>query len=157
MEQQLSFRYAESRDTALIWRYITELADYEGLKHEVTATEELLEEWLFDKQKAEVIFARENGREIGFAFLGRGGLYLEDLYIQPEFRGRGYGKSTMEKLAHIAVERGCGRLEWWCLDRNQPSIEFYLSLGAVPMSEWTVYRISGDTLSELAEGASSGC
>ena len=89
MEQQLSFRYAESRDTALILRYITELADYEGLKHEVTATEELLEEWLFDKQKAEVIFARENGREIGFAlffhnfstFLGRGGIYLEDLYI----------------------------------------------------------------------------
>ena len=163
MEQQLSFRYAERRDTALILRYITELADYEGLKHEVTATEELLEEWLFDKQKAEVIFARENGREIGFAlffhnfstFLGRGGIYLEDLYIQPEFRGRGYGKSTMEKLAHIAVERGCGRLDWWCLDRNQPSIEFYLSLGAVPMSEWTVYRISGDTLSELAEGGVS--
>ena len=161
MAQQLSFRCAERRDIALILRYITELADYEGMKHEVTATEELLEEWLFDKQKAEVIFPQESGQEIGFAlffhnfstFLGRGGIYLEDFYIQPEFRGRGYGKSTMEKLARIAVERGCGRLEWWCLDWNKPSIDFYLSLGAEPMSEWTVYRIAGDTLSELAEGA----
>ena len=143
-------------------RYITELADYEGLKHEVTATEELLEEWLFDKQKAEVIFARENGREIGFAlffhnfstFLGRGEFIWKISIFSRNSADGDTEKSTMEKLAHIAVERGCGRLEWWCLDRNQPSIEFYLSLGAVPMSEWTVYRISGDTLSELAEGAS---
>ena len=84
-------------------------------------------------------------------FLGRAGIYLEDLYVMPEFRGRGFGKSFLARLAAIAVERGCGRLEWWCLDWNRPSIEFYLSLGAVPMSDWTVYRICGDTLSELAK------
>ena len=110
-------------------------------------------------QKAEVIFAVADGKEVGFAlffhnfstFLGRSGIYLEDLYIKPEYRGKGYGKSILKKLASIAVERGCGRLDWWCLDWNKPSIDFYLSLGAKPMSDWTVYRITGDTLSSLAE------
>ena len=127
-------------------------------EQEVVATPEILEEWLFDKQKAEVIFAMLGEREIGFAlffhnfstFLGRAGIYLEDLYVMPEYRGRGYGKDILKKLAAIAVERGCGRLEWWCLDWNQPSIDFYLSLGAEPMSDWTVYRIAGDTLEKLA-------
>lgn len=126
---------------------------------EVIANEDLLEEWIFDKQKAEVIFAVADGKEVGFAlffhnfstFLGRSGIYLEDLYIKPEYRGKGYGKSILKKLASIAVERGCGRLDWWCLDWNKPSIDFYLSLGAKPMSDWTVYRITGDTLSSLAE------
>ena len=126
---------------------------------EVIANEDLLEEWIFDKQKAEVIFAVADGKEVGFAlffhnfstFLGRAGIYLEDLYIKPEYRGKGYGKSILKKLASIAVERGCGRLDWWCLDWNKPSIDFYLSLGAKPMSDWTVYRITGDTLSSLAE------
>ena len=126
---------------------------------EVVANEDLLEEWIFDKQKAEVIFAVADDKEVGFAlffhnfstFLGRAGIYLEDLYVKQEYRGRGYGKSILKKLAAIAVERGCGRLEWWCLDWNKPSIDFYLSLGAEPMSDWTVYRIAGDTLSSLAE------
>lgn len=155
----LSFRYATKDDSALILKFIKELADYEHMLNEVIATEELLQEWIFEKQKAEVIFAMENDTEVGFAlffhnfstFLGRAGIYLEDLYVQPEHRGKGYGKGLLKKLAQIAVERGCGRLEWWCLDRNQPSIDFYLSLGAEPMKDWTVYRIAGDTLHKMAE------
>ena len=126
---------------------------------EVVADEATLEEWIFDQKKAEVIFAMENGKEVGFAlffhnfstFLGRAGLYLEDLFVQPEHRGKGYGKQILQKLAAITVERKCGRLEWWCLDWNQPSIDFYLSLDAEPMSDWTVYRIAGDTLQNLAQ------
>ncbi len=126
---------------------------------EVVDNEELLEEWIFDKQKAEAIFSIADGKEVGFAlffhnfstFFGWAGIYLEDLYVKQEYRGKGYGKSILKKLASIAVERGCGRLEWWCLDWNKPSIDFYLSLGAEPMSDWTVYRITGDTLSSLAE------
>lgn len=158
MAENLTFRYAERKDTQLILHFILELARYEKLEQEVIATPEILEEWLFDKQKAEVIFAMLGEKGIGFAlffhnfstFLGRAGIYLEDLYVMPEYRGRGYGKEILKKLAAIAVERGCGRLEWWCLDWNQPSIDFYLSLGAEPMSDWTVYRIAGDTLHELA-------
>lgn len=155
----LSFRYATKDDSALILKFIKELADYEHMLNEVIATEELLQEWIFEKQKAEVIFAMENDTEVGFAlffhnfstFLGRAGIYLEDLYVQPEHRGKGYGKGLLKKLAQIAVERSCGRLEWWCLDWNQPSIDFYLSLGAEPMKDWTVYRIAGDTLHKMAE------
>lgn len=155
----MEFRYAERGDSALILQFIRELADYEKLLGEVVADEATLREWIFDKQKAEVIFALEDGKEVGFAlffhnfstFLGRAGLYLEDLYVRPEHRGKGYGKAILKKLGAIAVERGCGRLEWWCLDWNQPSIDFYRSLGAEPMSDWTVYRIAGDTLKALAE------
>ena len=155
----MDIRYAKKEDTALILRFIKDLAAYEGLADEVVATEETLREWIFDKQKAEVIFALEDGKEVGFAlffhnfstFLARAGIYLEDLYVLPEYRGRGYGKGLICRLAAIAAERGCGRLEWWCLDRNRPSIDFYLSLGAEPMEEWTVYRIAGETLTELAE------
>ena len=144
--RELCFRLANRSDTALILRFIKELADYEKMADEVVANEQLLEEWIFDKQKAEVIFAVADGKEVGFAlffhnfstFLGRAGIYLEDLYVKPEYRGKGYGKSILKKLASIAVERGCGRLEWWCLDWNKPSIDFYLSLGAEPMSDWTV-------------------
>lgn len=153
----MDFRFAERKDSALILRFIKELAAYEKMEDEVIADEKLLEEWIFDRQKAEVIFALENGKEVGFAlffhnfstFLGRAGLYLEDLYVMPEYRARGYGKALLKKLAEIAVSRGCGRLEWWCLDWNKPSIDFYLSLGAEPMSDWTVYRIAGETLKEL--------
>lgn len=159
MNSELSFRYATRKDTSLILQFIKELADYEKMLNEVVADEKTLEKWIFDKQKAEVIFAIVDGKEIGFAlffhnfstFLGRSGLYLEDLYIKPEYRKKGYGKAILKKLASIAVERGCGRLEWWCLDWNKPSIDFYLSLGAEPMSDWTVYRIAGDTLNKLAE------
>lgn len=126
---------------------------------QVVATEELLSEWIFEKKKAEVLIGEQNGNPIGFAlffnnfstFLGRAGIYLEDLYISPSARGKGFGKEMLKKLAQITIERGCGRLEWSCLDWNKPSISFYLSLGAEPMDEWTVYRISGKTLSELAE------
>ena len=158
MNQTPVFRFAEEGDTPLILQFIRELADYEGMLSEVVADEATLKEWIFRKQKAEVLFVLADGREVGFAlffhnfstFLGRAGLYLEDLYVKPEYRGRGYGKAILKKLAAIAVERGCGRLEWWCLDWNKPSIDFYLSLGAQPMEDWTVYRITGDTLTSLA-------
>lgn len=157
--EQISFRYAKREDTGKILTFIRELARYEKLEQEVVATEELLEEWIFDKEKAEVIFAMEGDTEVGFAlffhnfstFLGRAGIYLEDLYVKPEYRGTGYGKKLLQKLASIAVERGCGRLEWWCLNWNEPSIEFYYSLGAEAMDEWTTYRITGETLKKLAE------
>ena len=157
---QVEFRRAEEKDAALILRFIQELAAYEKLDGQVVATEALLREWICEKGTAEVLFPVESGVEVGFAlffhnfstFLGRAGLYLEDLYIRPEHRGKGYGKATLQKLARIAVERGCGRLEWSCLDWNKPSIDFYLSLGAEPMEEWTVYRLSGEKLSRMAAG-----
>ena len=153
------FRYAEPADAGLILAFIQALADYEKMADEVIATEELLREWIFEKKKAEVIFALEDGKEVGFAlffhnfstFLGRSGLYLEDLFVKPEYRGKGYGKGLLRQLARIALERGCGRMEWWCLDWNQPSIDFYRSLDAEPMSEWTTYRLTGDTLRKMAE------
>lgn len=155
----LTFRYAQEKDTEKILYFIRELASYENMLDEVIATEDLLKKQIFEDKKAEVIFAMENDKEVGFAlffhnfstFLGRAGLYLEDLYVLPEHRSKGYGKELLKKLAAIALERGCGRLEWWCLDWNKPSIDFYLSLGAKPMDEWTVYRITGDTLKKLAE------
>ena len=154
----MTFRFAEAADCALILSFIRGLAEYEKMSDQVVATEELLREWIFDKQKAEVLFACEDGREVGFAlffhnfstFLGRAGIYLEDLFVLPEYRGKGYGKGLLRRLAKIAVERGCGRLEWWCLDWNQLSIEFYRSLGAEPMEEWTTYRLTGETLREMA-------
>ena len=155
----LTFRFAVEQDTPLILNFIKELADYEHMLDQVVADEATLADQLFQKKNAEVLFALENGREVGFAlffhnfstFLGRSGLYLEDLYVRPDCRVKGYGKAILQKLASIAVERGCGRLEWWCLDWNKPSIDFYLSLGAEPMSGWTVYRLTGDTLKNLAE------
>lgn len=159
MTSDLTFRYADRNDVALILQFIRNLAEYENMLDEVIADEALLEEWIFDKQKAEVAFAVVDGREVGFAlffhnfstFLGCAGIYLEDLFVLPEYRGRGYGKGLLKKLASIAVERNCGRLEWSCLDWNQPSIDFYLSLGATPMDEWTTYRLAGDTLHALAK------
>ena len=156
----MDYRFATEEDTTLILFFIKELAAYEKMANEVVATEELLHHWIFEQKKAEVIFALEDGKEVGFAlffhnfstFLGRAGIYLEDLYVRPEFRGCGYGKGLICQLARIAVERGCGRLEWWCLDWNQPSIDFYLSLGAEPMRDWTVYRIAGENLNSLGSG-----
>ena len=155
----LSFRFAVPEDTPLILRFIRLLAEYEKMSEQVVATEDLLRRQLFEEDHAEVIFAVLDGREIGFAlffhnfstFLGRAGLYLEDLYILEEYRGRGYGRALFRELARIAVERGCGRFEWWCLDWNRPGIEFYRSMGAVAMDEWTVYRITGETLLSMAE------
>lgn len=156
---ELSFRAAEQKDTALILYFIRELAAYEKMADEVVATEELLREWLFEKKAAEVLFAVVDGEEVGFAlffhnfstFLGRAGLYLEDLFVKKEHRGKGYGKALLRKLAQTALERGCGRLEWSCLDWNKPSIDFYLSLEAEPMKDWTVYRLTGETLKKTAE------
>ena len=143
----------------MILFFIRQLAEYEQLLDQVVADEVTLEEWIFEKKKAEVIFVLEEGKEVGFAlffhnfstFLGRAGLYLEDLFVLPEYRGRGLGKALLRRLAQIARERGCGRMEWWCLDWNSPSIGFYRGLGAKPMDEWTVYRLEGETLRKMAE------
>ncbi len=155
-----NFRFATEKDAGLILGFIKELAEYEKMSDKVIADENLLREWIFKKNKAEVIFALEDDKEVGFAlffhnfstFLGRAGIYLEDLFVMPEYRGHGHGKGLLKELARIAVERGCGRLEWWCLDWNKPSIDFYLSLGAEPMNEWTTYRFEGDSLRTLAGG-----
>lgn len=154
----VTFRFAQREDVPLILRFIRDLADYEGMLDQVVADEATLEEWIFDRKKAEVLFALVEGQEVGFAlffhnfstFLGRAGLYLEDLFVLPAYRGKGYGKALLKRLAAIAVERGCGRMEWWCLDWNQSSIDFYRAMGAEPMSDWTVYRLAGDTLRNLA-------
>lgn len=159
MKKDIEFRFAQMSDTALILSFIKSLAEYEKMLDKVTATEELLHDWIFEKRIAEVFFAVKDGKEIGFAlyfhnfstFLGKAGIYLEDLFVLPDYRGRGFGKEILRYLAKIAVDRGCGRLEWQCLDWNTPSIEFYLSLKAVPKSEWTVYCLSGESLNKLAD------
>lgn len=155
----LNFRFAEEKDAALILQFIIGLAEYENMLDDVVATEDLLKTWIFEKKKAEVIFALEDDVEVGFAlffhnfstFLGRAGIHLEDLFVMPEYRGKGYGKGLLKKLAQIAVERDCGRLEWSCLDWNKPSIDFYLSMGAEPLGDWTGYRVAGDVLRSMAE------
>lgn len=160
-ENSIEFRFAQRKDVSVILTFIKELADYEGMLDQVVATEELLTKWLFEKEKAEVLLGKCDGEIVGFAlffhnfstFLGRAGIYLEDLYVRPEYRGRGFGKAFLTQLAGIAVERGCGRLEWWCLDWNKPSIDFYLGMGAKAMSDWTVYRIDGERLAQMADEA----
>ena len=159
--EDLEFRKAGEEDVPLILYYIRKLAEYEGLADEVVATEESLTHWLFERKGAEVIFPMKNGKEIGFAlyfhnfstFLGRSGIYIEDLYIEPEHRGRGYGTALIRKIASVAAEEGCGRVEWWCLDSNGPSVEYYLSLGAERMGKWTVYRLEGKMLERMAQGS----
>lgn len=158
MENKLIFRFATPKDIPLVLNFIKELAEYEKMSADVVATEELLHEWIFKKQIAEVIIESYENKDIGFAlffhnfstFLGRGGIYLEDLYIKPEYRGKGFGKSIFIKLAQIAAERKCKRIEWSCLNWNKPSIDFYLSIGAKPMSEWTVYRLTDENILKLA-------
>ena len=157
----VSFRRAVPGDEGLILSLIRQLAQYEKMADQVVATEELLHEWLFEKKKAQVLFALKDGREAGMAlyfynlstFLGRAGLYLEDLFVLPALRGAGIGKALLARLAALAVERGCGRVEWWCLDWNKPSIGFYRSLGAQAMDDWTVYRLTGDAMRALADTA----
>ncbi|WP_018213498.1 GNAT family N-acetyltransferase [Desulfitobacterium hafniense] len=151
-------RFAEINDAALILEFIRELADYENMLPEVIATEEVLRESLFERKMAEVVIGEYKNRPVAFAlffhnfstFLGRPGIYLEDLYVKPDMRGKGIGKMMLAFLAKLALERNCGRLEWWCLDWNEPSIQFYKQLGAVPMDEWTVYRVDDEALAELA-------
>ena len=155
-------REATEEDVPLILSLIRELAEYEKLSDEVVATEEGLRDSLFGERRyAEVLIAEHDGAPAGFAlffhnfstFLGKPGIYLEDLYVKSEFRGGGIGKRLLVRLARLARERDCGRLEWWVLDWNEPSIGFYRKLGAVPMDDWTVYRLSGTALEDLASGA----
>ncbi len=154
----MTIRTATEADCPRILSFIRALAEYEKMSDQAVATEALLREWIFEKHRAEVLFACEDGTEVGFAlffhnfstFLGRAGIYLEDLFVLPGYRGKGYGKALLKRLARIAAERGCGRLEWTCLDWNEPAIAFYRSLGAVPMDEWTTYRIAGANLEEMA-------
>jgi len=157
---ECNMRAAVPGDEELILDFIHQLAVYEKMDDQVVATPELLRLWIFEKHKAEVVFAEAEGETVGFAlffhnfstFLGRAGIYLEDLFVRPEFRGRGYGKALLSHLARTAVERGCGRLEWACLDWNRPSIDFYTKkMHAVPMDEWTVYRLTGECLLEAAK------
>ncbi len=154
----MTFRFAAVEDCGLILRFIRGLAEYEKMSDQVVATEELLKEWIFEKKKAEVLFVCEGEKEVGFAlffhnfstFLGRAGIYLEDLFVLPEYRGKGYGKALLKQLARITEERGCGRLEWSCLDWNRPGTDFSLSLGAAPMADWPAWRLTGETLKEMA-------
>ena len=158
MGNQLEFKNAKENDVDKILYFIKQLAEYENMLPDVVATEELLKEWLFEKKIAEVIFPIVDGEEIGFmlffynfsTFLGRGGIYLEDLFIMPQYRGNSYGKMCLQKLAKLALEKNCGRVEWCCLDWNKTSIDFYLSLGAVSMDQWTTYRLAGNALNTLA-------
>lgn len=158
--QSVQYRFAAEEDIPVILEFIRDLAAYEHLEDQVVATETLLREWLFLKKKAEVLLVVEGGEPVGMAlffhnfstFLGRAGIYLEDLFVRPAYRGKGYGKGLLQELARVTVERGCGRLEWSCLDWNQPSIDFYCALGAVPMDGWTTYRLTGSTLENAAGG-----
>lgn len=157
-DEKFNLRFATEKDVKLILTFIKELADYENLLHEVVATEEILMDSLFNRKVAEVIIGEYDEEPVGFAlffhnfstFLGQAGIYLEDLYIKPHMRGKGLGKIILSYLAKLAIERNCGRLEWWCLDWNEPSIKFYKKLGARPMDEWTVYRLYGEDLEKLA-------
>ena len=156
---EISYRTAVRGDIELILKFIRDLAEYEHLAGEVVAEPGVLADWLFEKRVAEVVFVMCDGAEVGFAlyfhnfstFLGRGGIYLEDLFVKKEHRGHGYGRALLRALARLALERGCGRLEWACLDWNRPSIDFYLSLGAAPQSDWTTYRLTGKTLEAMAK------
>ncbi len=151
-------RPAEESDVKLILRFITELGEYEKLSHQVVATEEKLLQTLFRQRMAEVIIGKFEEKPVGFAlffhnystFLGQAGIYLEDLYIKPEMRGKGFGKTMLRHLAKLAVERNCGRLEWACLDWNEPAICFYKGLGAKALEDWTIYRVTGPELQALA-------
>ena len=162
MSDTISIRQATPHDVPLVLEFIRELARYERLEHEVSASEAELGEALFGKRPyAEVVFACSDGKALGFAlffhnfstFKGRPGIYLEDLYVRPEARGRGIGRQLLAHLARTAVERRCSRLEWAVLDWNEPSIGFYRSLGAVPMDEWSIFRLTGEPLALLAGSA----
>lgn len=156
----VSLRFATADDAGLILAFIRELAEYEQMSHEVVADEAGLRRALFGERRfAEVVLAEEGDQPVGFAlffhnfstFLGRPGIYLEDLFVRPRARGRGIGKALLAFLAKLAVERGCGRLEWWVLDWNEDAIRFYERLGARGMDEWTIFRLDGSALEDLAK------
>lgn len=157
--ENFEIRFARKDDLSLILEFIKELADYEKLLDQVVATEDVLYDSLFVKESAEVIIGEYKNESVAFAlffhnfstFIGKAGLYLEDLYVKPEVRGKGIGKELLSFLTKIAKERECERFEWWCLDWNKSSIEFYKKLGAKPMEDWTVYRLTGEALDNLAK------
>lgn len=157
--EDFKLRFAEITDVPLILEFIKELAEYEKMSEEVVATEDILTETLFNKRYGEVVIGEYRNKPVAFAlffhnfstFLGRSGIYLEDLFVKPEMRGKGVGKIMLAFLANTAKERNCGRLEWWCLDWNQPSIRFYKNLGAEAMDQWTTYRIHGHALENLSK------
>lgn len=152
-------RYANIDDIDKIIYFIKELAVYEKMQDKVVTNKDLVKKWIFDLKIAEVLFVMEQNKEVGFAlffhnystFVGKAGIYLEDLYVLPNYRHKGYGKALIKKLASICIERECGRFEWCCLNWNKPSIDFYLSLGAKPMDDWTTYRLDGDALINLTK------
>lgn len=158
MKNTFQIRNSTPEDVSLILQLIKEIAEYEKLSHEVIATEKILMESLFgDKKSAEVVIGELEGKPVGYAlffhnfstFLGKKGLYLEDLFVRPEYRGKGFGKKLLLHLVKIAKERNCGRMEWSVLNWNTPAIEFYKSLGAFPMDEWTVYRLDEKAINNL--------
>jgi GNAT superfamily N-acetyltransferase len=154
----LTFKIAERQDSPLILEYIRKLADYEKRLDEVIATESDIEKWVFDEKQAEVIFAYLDDKVIGFAlyflsfstYIGNVNMHLEDLFIDPEYRGRGYGKALLKELSKIVIERGYGRFEWTCLSWNKPSIDFYLSIGA-EQKDWNVFHFKGDALENFVK------
>ena len=159
MKDEFIIRAALENDVPVILSFVKELAKYEKLNHEVKATEEILYKNIFEKKYAEVVIGEFDSIPVGFAlffhnfstFLGKPGIYLEDLFVKEEYRSRGFGKKILSYLAKLTIERDCGRLEWSVLDWNKPAIDFYLSIGAEPMDEWTVYRLPGKELSKLAD------
>ncbi len=153
-------RFAEPQDVSLILGFIRELAAFEKLLHEVVADEKTLLQSLFQDPKGpEVLIAQENGKPVGFVlffhnfstFLGRKGIYIEDLYVSPECRGKGYGEKILQAICCLAKERNCGRVEWWVLDWNERAINFYKKMGAIPMSEWTVFRVTEEVMEGIIE------
>jgi GNAT superfamily N-acetyltransferase len=157
--RRMNIRMATEEDLPTILRFIRELAEYERLAHAVVATEDSLRATLFGNPRfAEVLIGEDDGEAFGFAlffhnystFLARPGVYLEDLYVRPDLRGRGYGRALLGRLAELAIERNCGRVEWAVLNWNESAIRFYRSLGALPMDQWTVYRVTGEALEQLA-------
>lgn len=158
MQEKLDIRQATEKDIPLVLGFIKKLAEYEKMPHEVVATEDLLRKNLFERKMAEVILGFHQDQPVGFAlffhnfstFLGKPGIYIEDLYVEPKFRSRGFGREMLSYLARLAKERECGRLEWWVLDWNKSAIGFYEKIGAKPMNEWTVYRVTGKALDKLA-------
>ena len=158
METNFRIRPAREDEAGMVYDFICKLAEYEKMLDQVEATEESVRQTIFVNKEAEVVFAEEDGVVIGFAlyfhnystFVGHKGLYLEDLFVLPEKRGKGYGKALLKYLANLAVERHCGRMEWVCLNWNTPSIAFYKSIGAIPMDEWTIYRLTEDRLKAFA-------
>ena len=154
-----NIRYAKREDTELVLGFIKRIAEYEQMPDIVKYTKENLEEWMFDRQKGEAIFVLDNDKEVGFClfyetlpgYIGKGGLYVEDLFVYPEYRGKGYGKALLKKMAEIALERDCGRLEWLCLKWNENSIRFYKGMGATAMDSCVSFRVEGYALEEMLD------